>query len=46
MLLWGQMVLAKVLFQASVPIAILAGAVVAIIVWLVAHFANKGRTAV
>lgn len=40
------LVLAKVLFQASVPIAILAGAVVAIIVWLVAHFANKGRTAV
>jgi hypothetical protein len=40
------LVLAKVLFQTSFSAAILIGAILAIIVWLVTHFGNKNRTTV
>lgn len=40
------LIIAKVLFHLVLPKAILIAAILAIIVWLVAHFANKSRTAI
>lgn len=40
------LIIAKVLFHSSLSVAIFIAAILAIIVWLAAYFANKGRTAV
>ncbi len=40
------MIIAEVLFHASLPVALLIAAILALVVWLAAYFANKGRTAV
>jgi hypothetical protein len=40
------LIIAKVLFHSSLLTSIVLAAILAVIVWLGAHFANKGRTAV
>jgi len=40
------LIIAKVLLKTTLPVAILSAAILAILVWLGAHFANKGRTAI
>lgn len=39
-------IIAKVLFHCSLPVAVLIAGILALLIWMGAHFVNKGRTAI